>query len=121
MLISHAHGQLGCNAVKLREKRKRYDEEHKDEIAAKAKDEALKRRRSQEEGKQREVIKRILKAQGSHYAVLMVCFRLPPCCLADSAYLSRPRPRRLLCCVVRVGSSMSQVPRNYRRNSFLLS
>lgn len=81
-------------AVKLREKRKRYDEEHKDEIAAKAKDDALKRRRSQEERKQREVIKRILKAQGSHYAVLMVL--LPHTRLKRTA---SPPARRCLLCV----------------------
>jgi hypothetical protein len=59
-------------AVKLKEKRKRYDEEHKHEIAAKVKDDAFKRRRNLEEEEQRKVIRRILKAHASHYDILMV-------------------------------------------------
>lgn len=58
--------------MRLREKRKRYDEEHKHEIAAKVKEDALKRRKNLEEEEQRKVIRRILKPHASHYDVLMV-------------------------------------------------
>lgn len=58
--------------MKLREKRKLYEVEHKHEIAAKERDDARKQRRGHEEEEQRKVIRRILKAHASHYDVLMV-------------------------------------------------